>query len=552
VAIEKKTLFEIIQKVSKSKDLSEDNLLEKIRDELYEVEKKLPEEDCGEYNKFKNGLWKDHLFSVKTSNGPVDYTLLHLAVACDNLSIVELLLEKKVNVNTRVKDGSKDDGSTALHIAAFYGHKDMVEQLLKDDRVNPSLKSKNKTPKDMVGDVSNKNTIVEMLETAEKNYSPKKARDLNIKFQGGGTYHLLQGSHGTLASLAVNENDAAATNGIDSYSERCDATCDDETSSNDSGTYTPTEGDTRERLVKYVFKESGIKELENELRELHEKNTAVVDFSNKRERELNDKLNRLAQEKKDLESEVEGLRRKVDRLEGQQTNTQQQLDDALKKLSDKDSRIRELEDSDEELKQAEKKLEKTQKDLKELKDFLTRHETNQEALNKLDEENQSLRQRIQDLENENTAFNSELEKNKDQHSNYIAEHEAKLEVLKKQNQEESKLLEQEIKNLKSENATLNSELEKNKNQHSQTSEVSLKKVEKKPPLSKIAYVSLVTTSMVGSILSIVSGLFVLSMIATSVTSALVASGITYTMSKPTTELKEVNIQSPDNNKTCEI
>lgn len=124
------------------------------------------------------------------------------------------------------------------------------------------------------------------------------------------------------------------------------------------------------------------------------------------------------------------------------------------------------------------------------------------AFNKLDEKNQSLRQRIQDLENKNT--------------------------------------------------TLNSELEKNKNQHSQTSEVSLKKVEKKPPLSKIAYVNLVTTSMVGSILSIVSGLFVLSMIATSVTSALVAGGITYTMSKPTTELKEVNIQSPDNNKACEI
>ncbi|MGL9731337.1 MAG: ankyrin repeat domain-containing protein [Wolbachia sp.] len=60
--------------------------------------------------------------------------MLHLAVSCDNLSIVELLLKKKVNVNTRVKDGSKDDGPTALHIAAFYGHKDMLEQLLKDDR----------------------------------------------------------------------------------------------------------------------------------------------------------------------------------------------------------------------------------------------------------------------------------------------------------------------------------------------------------------------------------------------------------------------------------
>ncbi|MEY2392989.1 hypothetical protein [Wolbachia endosymbiont of Tettigetta isshikii] len=48
--------------------------------------------------------------------------------------------------------------------------------------------------------------------------------------------------------------------------------------------------------------------------------------------------------------------------------------------------------------------------------------------------------------------------------------------------------------------------------------------------------------MVGSILSIVSGLFALSMITTSVTSALVAGGITYMVSKPTTELKGVAIE----------
>ncbi|MFP3035538.1 MAG: ankyrin repeat domain-containing protein [Wolbachia sp.] len=85
-------------------------------------------------------------------------------------------------------------------------------------------------------------------------------------------------------------------------------------------------------------------------------------------------------------------------------------------------------------------------------------------------------------------------------------------------------------------------LKETKSQHFQTSEVSLKKVEKKPPLSKIAYVRLVTTSMVGSILSIISGLFALSIITTSVTSALVAGGITYMVSKPTTELKGVAIE----------
>ncbi|MDR1139934.1 MAG: ankyrin repeat domain-containing protein [Rickettsiales bacterium] len=551
MAIEKEKFFEIIKNVNEGGGLNKDNLLEKIKDELYEVERKLPEEDCGEYNKFKNDLWKDHLFSVKTSNGPVDYTLLHLAVESNNVLMVKLLIKKTVRVDMRIKDGSSN-GLTALHIAASHGYEEIV-QLLLDANANPSLEdSQDRIPREMVetiDNIQNREIIIKRLEEAEKNYSPKKAKDLNIKIEGGGHYHLSQNNHKTQASLAVNENDAAATNGIDSYSERCDATCDDETSSNDSGTYTPTEGDTREGLVKHVFKGSGIEELENELRELHEKNTAVVNFSSKRERELNAQLNRLTQEKKDLESKVEKLSREVDWLKEQQTNTQRQLDDTLKKL--KDSRIRKLESSDEELRRVEQKLEEAQKDLETLKDHLAKNETKQEALNKLDEENKSLKQEIINLKSENATFKGKLEEAESQHSNYIAEHEAKLGALNKLN-EENKLLKQKIEDLKSENATLNSELEKNKNQHSQTSEVSLKKVEKKPPLSKIAYVSLVATLIVGSILSIVSGLFVLSMIATSVTSALVAGGITYTMLKPTTELKEVNIQSPNNNKACEI
>ncbi|WP_041573496.1 MULTISPECIES: hypothetical protein [unclassified Wolbachia] len=50
---------------------------------------------------------------------------------------------------------------------------------------------------------------------------------------------------------------------------------------------------------------------------------------------------------------------------------------------------------------------------------------------------------------------------------------------------------------------------------------------------------------VGAALSIASGLSVLLIVAASVVSALIAGGITYTISKPIapdTELKEVNIQ----------
>ncbi|MGL9681467.1 MAG: hypothetical protein ACR5K2_00325 [Wolbachia sp.] len=64
----------------------------------------------------------------------------------------------------------------------------------KDGRVNPSLESKNKTPKDMISDMSNENTIIEILETVE-NYLPKKAKDLNIKIDGGGHYHLSKNDH---------------------------------------------------------------------------------------------------------------------------------------------------------------------------------------------------------------------------------------------------------------------------------------------------------------------------------------------------------------------
>jgi uncharacterized membrane protein len=89
-------------------------------------------------------------------------------------------------------------------------------------------------------------------------------------------------------------------------------------------------------------------------------------------------------------------------------------------------------------------------------------------------------------------------------------------------------------------------LEKTKSQHSQTSEVSLEnkvsleKSEKRQPcFLKIASVNLAAMLVV---LSIVSSLSVLPMIVTSAIFALIAGGITYMVSKPTTELKGVAIQ----------
>ncbi|MCA4775332.1 hypothetical protein IHO40_04480 [Wolbachia endosymbiont of Mansonella ozzardi] len=200
-------------------------------------------------------------------------------------------------------------------------------EIIKNDQVNPLLKSKNKTPKDMVGDASNKNTLVEMLETAEKNYSPKKAKDLNVKIEGGGCYHLAQNDHKTQASLTANVGNVTfcARKCYRSYLERRNS-IDESVSS-----YSSLESEQSET--------KSIRELENKLKKSQENIAAVVDFSSKPERELNDQLNRLAQEKKDLESEIERLSKEANQLKRQQTNAQQQLDDTLEKLSNRDGRI---------------------------------------------------------------------------------------------------------------------------------------------------------------------------------------------------------------------
>ncbi|WP_434732383.1 hypothetical protein [Wolbachia endosymbiont of Zygogramma bicolorata] len=114
MAIEKEKFFEIIRNVSESKGLNKDNLLERIRNELRN-------KDYAEYDKFNRGFSKEHQFSIKISDKIEDWTLLHLAVACDDLLTVTLLLEKKVSVKTRVKNGS-NDGPTAFDIATLNGN----------------------------------------------------------------------------------------------------------------------------------------------------------------------------------------------------------------------------------------------------------------------------------------------------------------------------------------------------------------------------------------------------------------------------------------------
>jgi hypothetical protein len=201
MAIKKEEFFQIIKKVSESDGLSQDNLLTKIKDELHK-------KDEGEYSKFDLDFYENHLFSIKISDEAAkDWTLLYLIVACNDLFILELLLKKeKISVNTRVKDGSKDDGPTALHIAASYGHEDMIKRLLTDDQVDPLLKSKNKTPREMIGNIQNRDDIAKMLEKAEQSYAKAEAKK-NPANRGDTP---LQPNNKTPEDLVVNRSNVTA------------------------------------------------------------------------------------------------------------------------------------------------------------------------------------------------------------------------------------------------------------------------------------------------------------------------------------------------------
>ncbi|MDR2046090.1 MAG: hypothetical protein LBP77_03915 [Rickettsiales bacterium] len=191
-------------------------------------------------------------------------------------------------------------------------------------------------------------------------------------------------------------------------------------------------------------------------------------------------------------------------------------------------------------------LEKAQKELTELRSYVTGQGTRLETLNKLEEENQSLKQKMQELGNENATLNSELgktQKELEESKSCIAGYETKLKEFNKENESPR----QEIKNLKNENTTLKGTTK------TKTDEVSLEKVEKRQFSPKVPCASLAAMLAVGAALSIASGLSALLIVAASVVSALIAGGITYTISKPIapdTELKEVDIQGSAQHGVC--
>ncbi|KAB2978602.1 MULTISPECIES: ankyrin repeat domain-containing protein [unclassified Wolbachia] len=207
MAIKKEKFFEIINEVSKSEGLNENNLLERIGNEL----EKINSQEHTTHNMYsdlkKSGRLKDKIFSILNSGKTVNCMLLHLAVECNSVPIVKLLLAKGVKVNEPIYELDEAKSKlTALHIAALHGHQEIVQLLLNND-ANPLLKdSQGRTPRDIVGDVKGKKAIIKMLEEGEQRYAETRATRRQPYRQGT----LPQPNNKTPGNLAVNGNNATA------------------------------------------------------------------------------------------------------------------------------------------------------------------------------------------------------------------------------------------------------------------------------------------------------------------------------------------------------
>jgi len=116
----------------------------------------------------------------------------------------------------------------------------------------------------------------------------------------------------------------------------------------------------------------------------------------------------------EAQGEVEKVKKSKKELRAQLKDKQKKNELLEQKIQDLESKNTTLNSELEKTKtkKNEVPLEKAQKELTELRNYVTGHGTRLEALNKLDEENQSLKQKIQELGNENATLNSELEKTK--------------------------------------------------------------------------------------------------------------------------------------------
>ncbi|WP_341814953.1 ankyrin repeat domain-containing protein [Wolbachia endosymbiont (group A) of Chalcis sispes] len=451
-------------------------------------------------------------------------TFLHRAAANNNEELAKLLIKHRADVDARNRDKH-----TPLHYAAVHGYVEIAKYLI-DNGANVNAQDQDEHIP-LYFAVTNDN---------------KELAKLLIK-------------HGADRSLIKDEGLIDRLNSMcGQLSEVVPSTFSHSKTHN--ATETPEEA---ERVKKRKVKSKELRaQLKNEQKENESLKQQIQDLESEKAT-LNSELEKTKtktdevplekaqKELTELKSYITGHGARLDTLE-KLNEENESLRQEIKNLKNENTTLKgELEKT--KTKKNEVPLEKAQKELTELRNCVTEHETKLEVLEKLNEENESLEQKIQDLESKNTTLNSELEENENKHSktkvllekaqkelaeskSCIVGHETKLKQFNKENGS----LTQKIKSLENENTPLEGELGKTK-----TNEVSLEKVGKRQFSPKVAYASLAAMLAVGAALSIASGLSALLIVAASVVSALIAGGITYTISKPIapdTELKEVNIQ----------
>ncbi|ONI57324.1 MULTISPECIES: ankyrin repeat domain-containing protein [Wolbachia] len=401
--------------------------------------------------------------------------------ADESEALDQSILEDGEDINAQDKDGV-----THLHYAATYGYVEIAEYLI-DNGVDVDAQDKDGvTPLHYAAAKSAKESVKLLI---------KRKANINAQDKDGHTplYFAVANDNKELAKLLIKYGADCSLIKDEDLIDRLNSMCDQPSEvvpSTFSHSKTHNATETPEKAEKVEKRKAKLKELRTQLKDEQKKN--------------------------------ELLKQKIQDLESKNTTLEGGLG-------------------------------KAQKELTELRNCVTEHETKLEVLEKLNEENESLEQKIQDLESKNTTLNSELEENENKHSktkvllekaqkelaeskSCIARHETKLKQFNKENES----LTQKIRSLENENTPLEGELGKTK-----TNEVSLEKVGKRQFSPKVAYASLAAMLAVGAALSIASGLSALLIVAASVVSALIAGGITYTISKPIapdTELKEVDIQ----------
>ncbi|WP_353283875.1 ankyrin repeat domain-containing protein [Wolbachia endosymbiont (group A) of Lypha dubia] len=638
MAIKKEKFFEIINEVSKSEGLNENNLLERIGNEL----EKINSQEHTTHNMYsdlkKSGRLKDKIFSILNSGKTVNCMLLHLAVECNSVPIVKLLLAKGVKVNEPTHElGRVKSQLTALHIAALHGHQEIVQLLLNND-ANLLLKdSQGRTPRDIVGDVKGKKAIIEMLKEGEQRYAEAGATrrqnrqgtlpQPNNKTPGN---LAVNGNNATAAVQACNARDQEENNGTTPNNRKIYVQDEDEQTSSNS---IVNENNT-DKVDDTLEREQAIRERDAMLQKLREAEQRLANNQKRIEQDyLHDQhleqytihngeqtfLNKsssddsgicfdgdgsealgrsilengedidaqdkdgvtplhwaVADNNKELAkllikhgADVDARNRdKHTPLYFAVANDNKELakllikygaDRSLIKDEDLIDRLNSMCDQPSEVvsstsshskthnaMETPEEAEKVKKSKVKLKELRTQLKDKQKK-------NELLKQQIQDLESEKATLKDKLDKTESQHSktevllekaqkelaeskSCIVGHETKLKQFNKENES----LTQKIKSLENENTPLEGELGKTK-----TNEVSLEKVGKRQFSPKVAYASLAAMLVVGAALSIASGLSALLIVAASVVSALIAGGITYTISKPIapdTELKEVDIQ----------